>query len=420
MPWFSIQAREDNPRHAVVVIDKPIGSDWAPDWINDFMGLQPAREFIAAVDELGELDEITVEINSPGGDVASGVRIYHYLRGHSAKVHTRVTGMAASIATVIMMAGDTRSMAIGSNMMTHRASALICGAFNVADMEEIASNLKKVDASLVEIYTTTTGKSADEISGLLDQGDTYLDAEEALDWGFATDADESLRAVASADITPFMKQLEQSSEIAKLRAQLKGQGGGATMTAADALALAFDLTPEQAEAQAADLGDRIIALRQRAEPKSEAEAANVVAGFIESFPSLAIAVQHQEEGKPVALIAKALQMDAKDIVAEPGKAVQAIKALQTGAGNPDEILATERTRVSAIAKACQTTGQHQLLEKLVGNGMPEEQASEYIYDVAAARGDGQHINGSHSPEGGHRAGIDYGKIYARQNRKAGA
>ncbi|MES3674609.1 ATP-dependent Clp protease proteolytic subunit [Halomonas elongata] len=393
MPWFTAKALEDNPRAAHVVIDKPIGSDWAPDWINDFMGLQPAREFIAAVDELGELDEITVEINSPGGDVASGVRIYHYLRGHSAKIHTRVTGMAASIATVIMMAGDTRSMAIGSNMMTHRASALICGAFNVADMEEIARNLNKVDASLVEIYTATTGKSADEINSLLDQGDTYLDAEEALEWGFATDADESLLAVASADIQPFMKQLEQSAKLAKAEAQLSRlqdqSGQAATMTAAEALALAFDLTPEQAEAQAADLGDQIIALRR------------AVPGAVQSFE----------------ITAESLQDTHPDVVA----AIKSSALAEIGpAPNADEVLAGERTRVTAIVKACQTTGQTQLLDKLIDNGMPEDQASDYIYDVAAASGNRHSIHNSHSPEGGHRAGINYDEIYARQNRKTQA
>ena len=76
----------------------------------------------------------------------------------------------------------------------------------------------------------------------------------------------------------------------------------------------------------------------------------------------------------------------------------------------------ERTRITAILKACETTGQSQLLEKLVGNGMAAEQAQEYIYDVAAASGDAQHIHNSHSPEGGHKQAIDYAKIYARQNR----
>src|SRR5690606_23496063 len=140
-------------------------------------------------------------------------------------------------------------------------------AFNVAEMEEIANNLKKVDGSLVDIYAAATGKDKATIEALLDKGDTYLDAEEALEWGFATNADESLRAVACADPQLYMKQLEQASQLAAAKAQLAELRGDTqpptTMTAAEALALAFDLTPEEAETQAADLGDQIIALRQQ-------------------------------------------------------------------------------------------------------------------------------------------------------------
>lgn len=361
MKWFNVAARDDNARHAHVVIDKPIGSDWAPDWISDFTGEKPARELISEIAALGELDDITVELNSPGGDVASGVRIYNYLKDHQAKIHTRVTGCAASIATVIMMAGDTRSMAIGSTMMTHRASGLMVGFFNAREMAETAKQLESIDAAMVDIYIAATGKSADDISAMLDQGDTYHGAAEAVEWGFATEADATLKAVASADISPYLKQLEQSGEIARLKAQVKGQAGGESapaMTAADALALAFDVTPEQAEDQAADLGDQIIALRRR----------------------------------------------------EPDDNSAALKSA----------VDADRTRVTAIIKACETTGQTQLLEKLVANGMAEAQASEYIYDVAAASGNRHSIHNSHSPEGGHQAGIDYSAIYARQNRQARA
>ncbi|WP_136247941.1 head maturation protease, ClpP-related [Halomonas borealis] len=395
MTWFTAKALADDPRRAHVVIDKPIGSDWAPDWIADFTGEQPAREFIAAVDALGELDEITVELNSPGGDVASGVRIFNYLRDHSAKVHTRVTGTAASIATVIMMAGDTRSMAIGSTMMTHRASGLMVGFFNATEMEETARNLKSIDTSLVSIYTSATGKSADEITALLDQGDTFLGADEAIEWGFATEADAELRAVACADPKLFMRQLEQHGEIAKLRAQIDGQGGqGATMTAADALALAFDLTSEEAEAQAADLGDRIIALQKRTPVDDDLE--------------------------PLTLVANAMMLDPAEMRANPQQVIDTLQDLRkNGSFSADDLTAEvgrERSRVTAIVKACQTTGQTQLLDKLIDNGMGEEQASEYIYDVAAASGNRHSIHNSHSPEGGHKPGIDYADIYARQNR----
>lgn len=381
MKWFKAQAMADNPRKAIVSIDKPIGSDWAPDWISDFTGEQPAREFIAAVDGLGELDEITLEINSPGGDVASGVRIYNYLRNHSAKVHTRVTGTAASIATIIMMAGDTRSMAIGSTMMTHRASGLMLGFYNAQEMEETAKNLKTIDAAMVDIYAATTGKSDEAIAALLDQGDTFLGAEEAIEWGFATEADARLKAVACADPKLFMKQLEQAGEIATLKAKLAGKSTE-TMTAADALALAFDMTPEEAEAQAADLGDQIIALRQQA-PSALAKIEDIPQALLDEISA-----------------------------AGPGK-TQIDNSVK-------EAVAAERTRIAAIVKACQTTGQAQLMEKLIDNGMAQAQASEYIYDVAAASGNKSSIHSSHSPEGGHRAAIDHNKIYARINRKAQA
>ena len=304
------------------------------------------------------------------------MRIYNYLRNHAAKVHTRVTGTAASIATIIMMAGDTRSMAIGSTMMTHRASGLMLGFYNAQEMEETARNLKTVDAAMVDIYAATTGKGKEEIAALLDQGDTFLGADEAIEWGFATEADAQLKAVACADPKLFMKQLEQAGEIATLKAKLAGKGPE-TMTAADALALAFDMTPEEAEEQAADLGDRIIALQQQS------------TATLESFE---VTAEWLFKAHPT--VANGL--------------------FEAGA---EEAVTAERSRITAIVKACQTTGQSQLMEKLIANGMDDQQASEYIYDVAAAHGNRFTIHNSHSPEGGHRKGIDYDKIYARRNPK---
>jgi len=379
MPWFTAQAMAENPRIAHIAIDNPIGSDWAPDWISDFTGEKPARELIAAIDALGELDEIHVELNCPGGDVASGVRIYNYLKNHRAKVHTKVTGMAASIAVTIMMAGDTRTMGVGTTVMTHRASSLMVGFYNAKEMQETAANLTKFDDAIVDVFVGVTGKTAEEINGLLDQGDTVMGADEALAWGIATAKDAQLQAVACADMSKFKKQLEEHGELINLRAQLAGQQ--TTMSAADALALAFDLTPEEAEAQAADLGDQIIALRQQA-----------------STPIAKI------EDVPQALLDEIKAMG-------PGK-IQIDNSVQ-------EAVAAERTRVNSIIKACQTTGQPQLMEKLISNGMDTDQAAGYVFDVAAAHGEGQHIHNSHSPEGGQakQANVNYANAYARFNRK---
>ncbi|WP_413614759.1 Clp protease ClpP [Halomonas cupida] len=389
MTWFTAVAAASDSRRAQVVIDKPIGSDWAPDWISDFTGEQPARDFIDAVEALGEIDVIDLEINSPGGDVASGIRIFNYLRNHKAIVNVRVTGTAASIATVIMMAGDTRTMGVGATIMTHRAASLMIGFYTAAEMKEFAKNIDVIDAAIVEAYAAATGKSAEAINSLLDQGDTFMGADEAIDWGFATDKDAKLKAVACADPRMFQSQIQQQGKIRQLEAQLaaKGEGGSnEPMTAADALALAFDLTPQEAEAQAADLGDRIIALQQ-AQP-----------GSVEGFEITASSLRDSHPG----------------VVAEIEAAAVAAIGPTLGA---DEVIAGERTRVVAIVNACQTTGQSQLLDKLVTSGMAEEQAIEYIYDVAAASGNKQTINGNHSPEGGQRAtSIDHQKIYARLNR----
>lgn len=220
MKWFTAQASGD--RTAKLSIDRAIGSDWAPDWIADFTGEKPAREFIEAVDALGELDRIDLEINSPGGDVASGVRIMNYLIDHPAEVHVKVTGMAASIATVIMLAGDTRTMGVGTSIMTHRASTLMVGFYNKKELEEHAAGISAIDDAIVSAYIARTGKSAEEINGLLDKGDQYMGAEEAIEWGFATDKDAKLKAVASADPATYQMQIKMQGEIRSAQQEAEG------------------------------------------------------------------------------------------------------------------------------------------------------------------------------------------------------
>src|SRR5215217_6837955 len=87
--------------------------------------------------------KITVRINSPGGDVFDGLAIFNTLKAHPAEVHTVVDGLAASAASIIMLAGDTVSMNDASLAMIHSAWAL--GIGNAADMRELASTLDKID-----------------------------------------------------------------------------------------------------------------------------------------------------------------------------------------------------------------------------------------------------------------------------------
>lgn len=215
MKWFKAQKTGD--RSAKVVIDKIIASDWSPDWVVDFFGEKSARDFIDAVDALGDLDEITVEINSPGGDVYSGMRIHDYLLNHKATVHVVVSGLAASIASIIMLAGDTRTLRTGSKVMTHKPSTGLSGWFTADDLRAHADRVDEIESGLIEIYTSRTGKSEQEIRDLLASGDVYHNADQAVAWGFATHKDEKLQAVACVDEVVFQMQTETRAAYAQAK-----------------------------------------------------------------------------------------------------------------------------------------------------------------------------------------------------------
>jgi len=218
MAWFKAKAAAKGC--AEIWINKAIGSDWAPDWWNDMAGETSAREFIDAVEALGELTDITVHLNSPGGDVASGITIMNYLKNHSAKIHIRVEGMAASIASVILMAGDTRTIAVGATVMVHNPAGWLGGYYTEHEMRDNADTMAKVKLQCVEAYVMGTGKNAAEISELLDKGDTYLTADESIEWGFATDKDDTLKAVASIDADQFKQQFKLASELKEKEADI--------------------------------------------------------------------------------------------------------------------------------------------------------------------------------------------------------
>ena len=324
MSWFKAQASGD--RTAKVVIDRAIGSDWAPDWVADFTGEQPAREFIEAVDALGELDRIDLEINSPGGDVASGVRIMNYLKSHQAEVHVKVTGMAASIATVIMLGGDTRTMGVGTSIMTHRASTLMMGYYNRKELEDHATGIAAIDSAIVDAYVASTGKTAEEINALLDRGDYYMGADEAIEWGFATDKDAKLKAVASADPAQFKQQI-----------QMQGQ-----IRAAEAEAASYKA---QVEAQNKSLDELRTELEAFKNPAA-ATADEVIARCSEAgFDSLAVSMA--KEKLPMAAIESRLKFAAevKDIATAGGLDAD---VLMKHVSNPTQMLRTAIAEAKAL------------------------------------------------------------------------
>lgn len=131
---------------------------------------------------------VTVNINSPGGDMFEGLAIYNLLREHPAEVTIKVMGVAASAASIIAMAGDQVLMGTGSIMMVHNAWGLVIG--NRHDFADAADVFQTFDKSMASIYAARTGKEEDEILSMLDgpsrsSDGTYMTASEAIDAGFA-------------------------------------------------------------------------------------------------------------------------------------------------------------------------------------------------------------------------------------------
>ena len=131
---------------------------------------------------LARVRDVTVFINSPGGDVFAGAEIYTALREHKGKVTVKISGIAASAASVIAMAGDEVLISPVGYMMIHDPWTYAIG--NAREMEHQAGVLREIGEGLVAAYTAKTGKTRDEITELL-AAETYMNAQRAVDEGFA-------------------------------------------------------------------------------------------------------------------------------------------------------------------------------------------------------------------------------------------
>ena len=160
-----------------------------------------ANRISAALRSIGNKD-ITVRINSPGGDMFEGIAIYNLLRAHPAKVTVEVLGLAASAASIIAMAGDVIRMGLGSFMMVHNAWGMVIG--NRHDMREAASLFDGFDAAIADIYQARTGMKHADIEQLMD-AETFMAAAQTVEYGFADVVDDAqihAETNASAQVRP--------------------------------------------------------------------------------------------------------------------------------------------------------------------------------------------------------------------------
>lgn len=134
-------------------------------------------------DELNaDSGDITVWINSPGGDVFAAAQIYNMLRNYKGHVTVKIDGLAASAASVIAVAGDTVLVSPVAMMMIHNPATLAMG--NTKDMEAAIAMLNEVKESILNAYVDKTGLSRNKLSKMMDD-ETWFNAKKAVELGFA-------------------------------------------------------------------------------------------------------------------------------------------------------------------------------------------------------------------------------------------
>lgn len=176
--YFQLTTSEDG-----TTADLDIYGDICARWWDD--DAMSASKLSKMLDELGDVSQINVHINSYGGEVAEGLAIYSALRRHKARVRTTCDGFACSIASVIFMAGDERLMSDASLLMIHNAWTSAIGV-NAADLRKLADDMDTITSASKSAYMARVSITEDELTDLMD-AETWISPSDAVDMGFATE-----------------------------------------------------------------------------------------------------------------------------------------------------------------------------------------------------------------------------------------
>lgn len=191
--YWNLAVKEDNADVADLYLYNVI-DDFAYEGYSD-----SAESILKDINSLGNIKTLNVFINSPGGSVFEGISIKNMLERQKLKgcfINVVIDGLAASIASVIAMAGDKITMPENALMMIHRAS---CGCMgNADDFAKQIEVLNKIDLVLTNTYVTRSNGllTEEDVTNMFNSGDTWLTAQEAKDFGLCDEITEKLEAVA--------------------------------------------------------------------------------------------------------------------------------------------------------------------------------------------------------------------------------
>lgn len=185
--WFEFRNEGET---AEIRIDGVIGGDWFDDGVT-------AEQFIRRFNALPQ-KVVDLHVNSPGGDVFEGLTIYNVLAASGKTIRGHVDGLAASIASVLLMACDTIEMPENSFLMIHDAWMLSIG--NASQLRADAEQLDAISAQIAKIYADRSGREIDKIRDLMrgEEGadGSFLEASRCLELGLCDTVRENLKAAA--------------------------------------------------------------------------------------------------------------------------------------------------------------------------------------------------------------------------------
>ena len=240
--FWNMAKNEDG--HAEIFLEGDIEPEQPKDWFGDaidgnFITPEGFREDLEA---LKDADDITVHINSNGGDVYTSIAIHNALKGLDKNVSVVVDGVALSGGSVIAMAGDTIDMYPGSMMMIHKVSAFAYGMYNADELSKIEKACDAMDEAIATIYSNRTGKTVDECRELMGD-ETWMTGVKAVENGFADnviDGDVDIKldnksktlfvnkvkiSAADLNVPKNIKRLKDVPKKAKTKAKNKDEKG---------------------------------------------------------------------------------------------------------------------------------------------------------------------------------------------------
>ena len=191
--WFNIVNKADKSE---IWIYEQIGEDF---WSGGGITAKSFQKELATI----KSSQIDLHINSPGGEIFDGITIYNLIKQHPANVTTYIDGLAASIASVIAMAGNEIYMAENALMMIHNPWGFAMGDSD--EMRKTADLLDKIKESLIVAYNSKSGMKDEEIQSLMAE-ETWMSAQEAMDYGFVDEITESMDLAACAKFVPLMQK----------------------------------------------------------------------------------------------------------------------------------------------------------------------------------------------------------------------